>query len=165
MRKYTNLETFRANIPYAAMVLLGTIAIAFVLEFSVLGLAAAGIYFVYGIVGTLWIIVFVCPYCRYYATKECPCGYGTIAERFVKKGERDLFKEKFKRHIPVIVPLWILPVVCLGIGLWQSFSWLLIGFLAVFIFESWIVLPIVSKKHGCIDCPQKEECPWMGKGG
>jgi hypothetical protein len=64
----------------------------------------------------------------------------------------------------VIVPLWLIPVVCGGIALWISFSWRLASLISVFIIESWIILPIVSVKHGCVDCPQKDSCPWMARG-
>ena len=164
MRNYTKRETISANIPYAAMVLIGAVTIAYAFGFSSLAIAGAVSYLAYGIAGAFWIIIFVCPYCAYFATGACPCGYGSISARIMKKGNRDCFTEKFKRHIPVIVPLWLIPVVCGGIALWNSFSWLLIGLVITFIIESWIILPIVSKKQCCVDCPQKDECPWMAKG-
>lgn len=163
MRRYSGLETTIANIPYVAMVLIGTVTIAYAYGFSVRALVGATGYFAYGVVGALWIMVFVCPYCAFYATRGCPCGYGVISARIVKKGDHDCFETKFKRHIPVIVPLWIIPIVCGGIVLWGSFSWLLLGLVLVFIVVSWIVLPIVSRKHGCVDCPQKSDCPWMAE--
>ena len=163
MHEYSKLETILANIPYAAMVLLGMVTIAYAFTFSAIGLAAAGIYFAYGIAGAFWIMIFVCPFCRYYTSTGCPCGYGMISAKIVKKGDRERFAEKFKRHIPVIVPLWIMPVIFGGIGLWRSFSWWLVSLIAAFVIESWIILPFVSRKHGCIDCPQKEQCPWMEK--
>ena len=163
MHEYSKSETIIANIPYVGMVLLGSVTIASAFAFSAFGLAVAGIYFAYGIAGALWIMIFVCPYCRYFATTGCPCGYGMISAKVIKKGDRDRFAEKFKRHIPVIVPLWIIPAVCAGIGMWRSFSWLLVGLISAFVIDSWIILPIVSRKHGCIECPQKDQCPWMAK--
>lgn len=165
MREYSKLEATIANIPYVAMILMGAVTIAYAQPFAAGGLAGAGSYLAYGVVGAFWIMIFVCPYCRYYATTGCPCGYGTISARIVKKGDRDRFAEKFRRHIPVIVPLWIIPVACGGIGLWRSFSWWLVGLVSAFVVESCVVLPIVSRKHGCVECPQKDQCPWMAKGG
>ncbi|MFC1563091.1 hypothetical protein ACFL4Z_03470 [candidate division KSB1 bacterium] len=81
----------------------------------------------------------------------------------MKKSDGNCFPEKFKHHIPVIVPLWLIPVVCGGTALWSSFSWWLVGLVTTFIVESWIILPIVSKKQYCVDCPQKDECPWMAR--
>lgn len=146
------------------MVLIGAVTIAYAYGFSPSVLAGAVSYLAYGIAGAFWIIIFVCPYCAYYATRGCPCGYGTISARIMKKGNRDCFTEKFRRHIPVIVPLWVIPIACGGLALWYSFSWRLFGLVSAFIVESFIILPIVSRKHSCVDCPQKDDCPWMAKG-
>lgn len=72
------------------------------------------------------------------------------------------FAAQFRKHIPVIVPLWFVPLVAGGIPLVRDFSWLLLGFLLVFAVDSFVILPLVSKKYGCAQCPQKEACPWMG---
>jgi hypothetical protein len=159
MREYTNAQTLVANIPYAGMVLLGTATIACGYGFS--AGALAGAYLAYGILGAIWIMIFVCPYCGYYATRGCPCGYAMLSARIVAKGNRTCFAEKFRRHIPVIVPLWLIPALCGGIAAWRAFSWWRVGLVAAFAVESWIILPLVSKKHGCVDCPQKASCPWM----
>jgi hypothetical protein len=164
LREYTHVETIIANIPYAAMILMGTITIAYAYSFSPPALTAAGGYFVYGIAGALWIILFVCPYCTYYGSESCPCGYGTLSSRLVKRGNESCFAEKFRRHIPVIVPLWLIPVVCAVLVLLSSFSWWLVGLVLAFVLESWVILPLVSRKHGCVDCPQKTQCPWMARG-
>jgi hypothetical protein len=163
MREYTKWETAVANMPYVGMILLGTVTIAYASTSSAWRLAGAGAYLVYGLAGALWIMVFVCPYCHYYANKGCPCGYGIISARIVSRGDRESFAQKFKRHIPVIVPLWIIPVVGAGVELYSAFSWLLLGLVSAFVIESWIILPIVSRRHGCVACPQKDQCPWMGK--
>ena len=163
MREFTTPESIIANIPYAFMILIGTIIIAYTYGLTKLALTVVIGYLIYGIIGILWIIIFVCPFCAFYATKGCPCGYGMISMKIVKKGGGNCFPEKFKRHIPVIVPLWLIPAVCGGIALWSSFSWWLFSLVSCFVVESWIILPIVSKKHCCVDCPQKDECPWMKK--
>ena len=82
----------------------------------------------------------------------------------VKKADRECFAEKFKRHIPVIVPLWFIPAGIGGYALWQSQTPLLIGLVAAFVIDAFVVLPLVSRGHGCADCPQKDDCPWMGRG-
>lgn len=163
MRDYSRLETTVANIPYVGMILLGAVTIAYANTFSAWRVMGACAYLAYGVIGAFWIMFFVCPYCHYYATRGCPCGYGMIAARIVSKGDIECFAQKFKRHIPVIIPLWIIPVVCGGLELYSFFSWPLFGLLLAFIIESWIILPIVSKTHCCSDCPQKDQCPWMGK--
>jgi hypothetical protein len=163
MREYTRLQTIVANLPYVTMVLSGAAIIALGFDFRPWSLAGAAGYAAYGAAGMLWIMVFMCPFCAYYGNRGCPCGYGVISARIVKKGDRNCFSEKFRRHIPVIVPLWFIPVVCGGVALCHFFSWALVGLVALFIVNSYIILPLVSKKHSCADCPQKDECPWMTK--
>jgi hypothetical protein len=161
MREYTKTDTLVANIPYAAMLVIGAATISYAYEYSLLSLAGAAGYLAYGIAGAFWIMVFVCPYCAFYATRQCPCGYGTISSRIARRGDGNRFAAKFRRHIPVIVPLWLIPVACGGIALWRSFSWPVVVLLAVFVVVSCVILPLVSKRHACTECPQKDECPWM----
>jgi hypothetical protein len=161
MREYRKIQTIIANVPYGAMVFIGAGAIVFGFGFSPWALAGAISYLVYGVAGCFWIMIFMCPYCTYYATKGCPCGYGIISAHLVRKGERNCFSEKFRRHIPVIIPLWLIPVVCVVIALLQFFSWRLMGLVLSFAVNSYVILPLVSKKHSCAECPQKADCPWM----
>lgn len=161
IRKYSPAQELINNIPYMAMTVLGTVIFAVALGGSALGLTVAAAYLIYGLVGAFWIMIFLCPYCRYWNTKSCPCGYGRIAAKFRKKKTVERFSEKFKRHIPVIVPLWFIPVLA-GVPLViRSFSWTLLVLLVVFALEAFVVLPLVSTKHGCKECPQKDSCPWM----
>jgi hypothetical protein len=149
------------NVPYIAMTLLGTAILFVALANPVLRWPAAGAYLVYGAAGALWIMIFVCPYCRFYNTRACPCGYGRIAVHLRERQDYDRFNEKFKKHIPVIVPLWFIPVLT-GIPIViTSFSWSLLVLLVVFAVDAFAVLPLLSTKHGCAECPQKETCPWM----
>jgi hypothetical protein len=162
MREYGRREVLVANIPYAAMVLLGALTILFAFGFSAWAVGGAALYAAYGLAGPFWIMAFVCPYCAYYGTTGCPCGYGVVAARLVQKGDHDCFAQKFKRHIPVIVPLWLLPV---GFGVWaasHAFAWSLVGLVVLFVVNSYVVLPLVSRRHSCTDCPQASDCPWMG---
>jgi hypothetical protein len=161
MREYTHQETAAANLPYAAMILLGTATIALSFQFAPIAVAGALAYLACGVGGALWIMVFVCPYCVYFGTRGCPCGYGTIAARLAKKGERECFSQKFKRHIPVIVPLWLIPPVAGAVALAGSLRWGLLALVGVFVVNSYIVLPLLAKRHSCGDCPQRDTCPWM----
>ena len=161
MRQYSSMQELINNIPYATMTLLGTVI--FIVAFNNLAwaLIAAGAYLIYGIAGALWIMIFVCPYCRYWNTRSCPCGYGRIAAKFRNKSAVDCFDEKFKKHIPVIVPLWFIPILAGGPVLVSRFSWLLLVLLIIFALDAFVVLPLVSTQHGCKECPQKVTCPWM----
>ena len=161
MRQYSHTQELINNIPYIAMTLLG--AAVFVVGFERLAWQwiSAGAYVIYGIAGALWIMIFVCPYCRYWNTHSCPCGYGRIAAKFRGKEQVDCFNEKFKKHIPVIVPLWFIPVIAGILLVISSFSWLLLALIVIFALDAFVVLPLFSTKHGCKECPQKETCPWM----
>ena len=160
-RKYSPAQELINNLPYMGMTVLGTAIFVVGSGISAWGLIAGCAYLAYGAAGAFWIIIFVCPYCRYWNTRACPCGYGRIAARFRKKEPIECFSEKFKKHIPVIVPLWLIPVL-VGVPLLIStFSWLLLALLVLFAFEAFVVLPLVSTKHGCKECPQRDSCPWM----
>lgn len=150
------------NIPYLAMLLLGASILGSSVSAGVGSWLYPLLYVAYGVGGAVWIMVFVCPYCHFYDTRQCPCGYGEIAARLREKRDPERFAAQFRKHIPVLVPLWFVPPVVGGFGLAADFSWILTGLLAAFVLVSFVILPLVSKKYGCAQCPQKEACPWMG---
>jgi hypothetical protein len=161
IREYSPAQELINNIPYLAMTVLGMVIFVTALGSSAWGLIAAAAYLAYGLMGALWIMIFVCPYCGYWNTRSCPCGYGHIAAKFRKKKPIECFSEKFKKHIPVIVPLWFIPIL-VGVPLViRSFSWILLVLLVVFVIVAFVILPLVSTKHGCKECPQRDSCPWM----
>ena len=160
-RLYTPAQELVNNIPYITMTVLGAAIFVVAFSGSVLSLTAAGAYLIYGIAGAIWIMIFVCPYCRYFDTRECPCGYGHIAVKFRNKESVECFSDKFKKHIPVIVPLWFIPIVAGIPVVILYFSWPLLTLLVIFAIVAFVVLPLVSTKHGCKECPQKDTCPWM----
>jgi hypothetical protein len=164
MREYTRIQTTIANLPYALMLLTGGAVIARASGLSTGGLAGAAGYVAYGVGGSIWIMIFICRYCGYYGTRGCPCGYGTLAAKLILKGEQECFAAKFKRHIPVIVPLWLIPAAYGGVALSRAFSSGLAWLLGAFVVNSFVILPLVSRRHACTECPQKETCPWMAKG-
>jgi len=164
MQEYTRNQTFVANLPYTVMVVTGAATIAWGFSLSAWALAGAAGYLAYGVAGSIWIMVFICRYCGYYGNRGCPCGYGVLAAKLVRKGEQECFAAKFKRHIPVIVPLWLIPLACGALALSRTYSKGLAGLLAVFAINSFVILPLVSRRHACSECPQKDGCPWMSKG-
>ncbi len=160
-REYSAAEALVNNIPYMAMTVLGAAVFAFTFGDSIWGTLTAAAYVVYGAAGALWIMVFVCPYCRYWDSSACPCGYGIITAKFRSKAAVDCFDEKFRKHIPVIVPLWFLPILAGLPDVIRNFSWALLALLVLFAVDAFAILPLVSTKHGCKECPQKESCPWI----
>ena len=161
-KQYSSAQTLLNNIPYIAMTMLGSAILALGLADSVWAWIASIGFLLYGAVGALWIMVFVCPYCRYWNTRACPCGYGIIAAKLRNRQAYDRFAEKFRKHIPVIVPLWFIPLLAGIYSLIRAFSWPLLVLLVLFAIDAFVILPMLSKKHGCADCPQKDTCPWMG---
>jgi hypothetical protein len=159
--EYTHFQEFIDNLPYLLMIVIGATINLVAFNMSIWGIVAAGFYIFYGIVGTLCIILYVCPYCHYYDTRLCPCGYGKIAAKLRKKSSEEKFTEKFKKYIPVIVPLWIIPVVVGIIYLIIDFNRLLLILIFAFIINSYIILPLLARIYGCAHCPQKNDCPWM----
>jgi hypothetical protein len=150
------------NVPYLAMILLGAAIFWTALDGRVWGWLSAILYFAYGLAGALWIMFFICPYCHFYDTRLCPCGYGQVAAKLRAKRDGARFRAQFRGHIPVIVPLWFAPLMVGAIPLIRHFSWPLLGLLLVFVVNSFVILPLVSRVYGCARCPQKESCPWMG---
>ena len=161
MREYSPAQELINNTAYIVMILLGTVILIASYGSSARGWISAVAYLAYGAAGSIWIMVFVCPYCRYWNTRSCPCGYGRIAARFRAKETVECFNQKFKKHIPVIVPLWFIPIVVGVVPLIRNFSLPLLVMLIIFAVNAFIILPLVSTKHGCKECRQKDTCPWM----
>lgn len=162
-REYSVFDTTIGNLPYAVMILLGSTVIWVGLKYSYWGYIAGGAYLVYGALGVFWIVHFLCPHCGSHGTRSCPCGYGILSAKFRAKGDTALFTKKFKKHIPVIVPLWFIPAVVGSVLALNSFTWPITILVAVFILHSFVVIPFVSRSHGCKTCPQSEACPWVGQ--
>ncbi len=179
MREYSGLQSLVSNLPYLLMVALGTAVLAVGLQISPWPQwtwIAAGAYAAYGVIGALWIMVFVCPYCHHHGTRGCPCGYGVISKHLRSKRDKECFADKFRRHIPAIVPLWIIPPaagVTLAVmhfsrsvgftGRPGGAAWLLVGLVAAFALDAFLVLPLTSTRYACKECPQRDGCPWMKK--
>jgi hypothetical protein len=160
--EYSHLQEFIDNLPYMAMTVLGGVILLITLDLTIFGWLAFLMFILYGILGTIWFIIFICPYCHFFDTRACPCGYGQLAAKVRPKRDGELFNEKFKRHIPIIFPLWIIPIIVGGLELFYYFSNLMLILVVSFIVDSYIILPLVSRKYGCAHCPQKDTCPWMG---
>lgn len=161
--EYTTKQVVIDNLPYIIMTLLGAALLVIGLGTPFWKWLSGSLYVLYSIVGALWIILFICPYCHYYGTHGCPCGYGSIAAKLRPQKNGDLFRKKFKQHMPVIYPLWIIPTVAGIAFLIQQFSTLALVLLILFAIDAFIILPVVSRKSGCAECPQKDQCPWMTK--
>jgi hypothetical protein len=149
------------NIPYAAMVLIGSAIFLLGFGFTFAGWLSAALYATYGVIGTLWIIVFVCPYCPNFGS-ACFSGHGEISAMFMQKKDQHKFASEFKKNIPVIIPIYAIPMLA-GIAFFGlSLSYLVLLCAIVFAVNSYALAPLVSKKFACSKCSVKDECPWMG---
>ena len=72
---YTRTATLLHNLPYILMTLFGGAVLFRSIDGVAWRWAVAVGYVLYGLVGALWIMVFVCPFCRFWGTDSCPCGY------------------------------------------------------------------------------------------
>jgi len=160
-QNYTHWQEIIDNLPYIIMTLLGAVIFLFGLKLTLWGLWAAIFYVLYSIAGAFWIIIFICPYCHFYDTRACPCGYGQIAAKILPAKGGNRFKEKFKKHIPVIFPLWFVPLIAGIIFLVKEYNNYMFLLYVFFIINSFIILPLLARIYGCGHCQQKEECPWM----
>jgi len=155
------LGTLFHNIPYAGTILLGAVVIFFSLE-GIYQWLFSGLFVVYGIVSTLWFILFLCAHCHSYGSPGCQSGFGRLAAKLRKRGDASLFRKKFKRHMPVVIPSWVVPAIVGVVSLALKFSLLKLILIGAFVLISFVLLPLTSKKKGCSNCPQRDECPWMG---
>jgi hypothetical protein len=160
--RVTARQAWIDNLPYMAMIAIGAAIFSISIGATAWRWGLVVGYVAYGALGAVWIMFFVCPWCHFYDTNLCPCGYGRIAARLRAKKDGDDFARRFRRHIPAIVPLWFLPPLAGVIALCFSFSWILLVLLVAFAVNSYVILPLLSKHYGCAQCPQKETCPWMG---
>jgi hypothetical protein len=161
--EYTHLQEVIDNLPYILMLILGAVIHVIAIRPLYLGWSAAVLYIILALVGALWIILFVCPYCNFFDTRLCPCGYGQISSKLRRKGEEINFTAKFKKNIPFIVPVWIIPLIVAIISLLSNFKTSLVIVSLAFFVNSFIILPASAKIYGCGHCAQKNECPWMMK--
>ncbi len=160
-KEYTWIEVFLDNLPYILMGIIGVAINIVIFKISLLGITLSVFYLAYTILGAIWIMIFVCPYCQYFDTDFCPCGYGKISARYQEKAPEMMFSEKFKKHIPVIVPLWIIPFVEGVVYLFIDYNLTLLILAIIFVINSYVILPLLARLYGCGHCPQKDDCPWM----
>ncbi len=143
------------NVPTLAMYLLGAVIMSYY------SIASAIIYISYSMLSIFWFWGMICPYCNYFNTRGCPCGYGKISSIIFKKREAENFTRVFRRNIVVLFPSWFVPPVFGVLILISSYSVSLMAYLISFVVIGFVIIPLISKLVGCKDCEIKEDCPWM----
>jgi hypothetical protein len=143
------------NVPTLSMYILGAIIMGYYSNLL------ATVYVIYSLLSIVWFWRMICPYCSYYNTRGCPCGYGKISSFFFNKRDSVDFKKVFRRNIIFLFPSWFIPPVFGVMILINSYSLSLLIYLASFVVIGFILIPLISKLVGCKDCEIKEDCPWM----
>ena len=157
---YSTLHAALENLPYAAMLLFGATIIGLAFRPHVWTWLLAGGFVLYGVAGSLWITIALCPHCPSYGQTSCPCGYGMVSARLRPKGDPAHFTRKFRQTIPTIVPLWVAPVAIAAVVLIKSFDLPMAILAGVFVVDAYVLLPWLSRGHGCKHCPQRDLGPW-----
>ena len=173
--RYSHAQELAHNLPYLAMVVLGSALAHRAFGGGTAGAIAAAAYAGYSVLATLWFIVLVCPHCAYHGTRDCPCGYGQIAAALRARSDRIDFARAFKLNLPVMIVMWLVPPALGGWAVYTGLAaagflpaaadWVTVGLVAAFAVDAFVVLPWVSRLHGCAECPQRDTCPWMGEKG
>ena len=151
------------NLPYILTIALGGWLTLHSVGYGTWGFIFLSSYLFYSVVATLCFIYFLCGYCGSFGPGRCPSGFGFIASKLRRRGRGGSFGKRFRMHMPVVIPIWVIPVVIALYCLLMDFSVPVILILTVFVFNSFLVLPILSRKKGCSGCSQRNDCPWMKK--
>jgi hypothetical protein len=145
------------NIPTLAMYVLGTFIIY---QASPLW---GVVFLTYSIGSIIWFWARICPYCHYYDTLGCPCGYGVIAAKIFPPKRDQKFSVVFKRNIVVLFPSWFVPTIVGIYLLIYHFSKPMLIQVILFCVIGFVLIPLISKQVGCKDCEVGEDCPWINK--
>jgi len=149
------------NIPYLATILLGAVVLYFSFDDSLVRILLAGAFILYGILSTIWFMMFLCVHCHSYGSQKCHSGFGLLAAKLKKRGNPALFRSMFKRHIGVVFPSWFVPLIVGIVSLAYEFTLPKVVLISLFVINSFFILPLASKNRGCSDCPQRSDCPWI----
>ncbi|UCE39408.1 MAG: hypothetical protein JSW00_09355 [Thermoplasmata archaeon] len=143
------------NLPTFSTYALGAVIMLF------LGWLFFLVYVLYCIFSTLWFMRFICAHCPHFDNPKCPSGYARVAAKLFKERDSKKFNDTFRRHIGIVFPSWILPVLAGIYLLYYEFSITLLVLFSIFIIMGFIMLPVITKKYGCEDCNLKDSCPRM----
>lgn len=127
------------------------------------GILLALLYAIVTFFGMIWFMAKICPHCKAYGTIYCPSRYGRLSRRIFKRPKKMEFKRAFKRNIWVVSLQWFIPLIAGIYCLFTSFDLYLFLTFIIFIIVAFLWLPLFSRKRGCANCPQRNECAWSKK--
>jgi hypothetical protein len=143
------------NIPTIVLFILGFLII------NQLSTISAIIFGFYALFSVVWFWAKICPYCHYYDTLACPCGYGAISPKLFKKGTDKSFKKAFRRNIGIQFPNWFVPLAVAIYLISTRYSKEIMGLTISFVVIGFVIIPLISKLIACKNCEIKDDCPWM----
>ena len=152
---YTTGQILQHNIPLFSMFIIGSILVAY------LNIYFAIIFIIYLLVSNYLFMVLICAYCPHYGKRSSLCGYGLVTKYFAERKRPREFRGHFKRYIALLFPDWFVPLIAAIIVLFNSFEWLVLIFLIIFIIVAFIIVPFGSKSTSCKTCKLRNQCPWM----
>lgn len=154
MIEYSRKEALLNNLPGILTYALGS-AILFHL-WTIFGV----LYVVFCVAGIVLFWGLICSHCTLYDRRCCPCGFGKISSRFFKEGGPSQFPRVFKIYVPIFALLWVLPLLGGIILLMKNPTLHYFLLLLSFSIIGFVLVPVLSRVHGCRDCPLKGKCPW-----
>jgi hypothetical protein len=145
------------NVPTLLLFILGYAIIAR------LSIAAALCFLAYALSTIVWFWARICPYCRYFGTLSCPCGYGIVSAKLFKRKTGRAFRTTFRMNIVALFPNWFVPPAAGVYALITDFSLPMLILVIAFCIDGFLFIPLISKLVGCKNCETKADCPWMSK--
>lgn len=113
--------------------------------------------------GMIWFMAKICPHCKAFGTSFCRSRYGVLSSRIFKRPKEIDFRRAFKMNIIAVAVQWFIPFFVGIYRLYISYNLMLLLTFILFIIMAFLWLPLVSRKKGCADCPQRNECAWAYK--
>lgn len=118
-----------------------------------------GLYLALAVLGNLFYMYWVCPYCGHYALGTCPAAFDVLSGRRFRPLPGRTFRRQFTLGTIVLAPGWFLPPLAALPLLLRGFSWPIFGLLIAFCLVAFWLLPSQAQSHceGCetVDCPRR----------
>ena len=118
------------------------------------------LYVIISVMGLMWFLGTICPHCRAYGTSRCKSGYGRLSATLFNRPKETNFRRAFKRNIVSVTFQWFIPLFAGLYCLYLSYTPLLMSTYILFILVAFLWLPLNSRRKGCKNCPQRNECGW-----
>ena len=149
-------DDFPFSLVQVCMVVNITIYILGAYLIAPLGKIFVALYLLYCLWMEIRLLLRRCRDC-YYFGRLCAFGKGKICSLFFKKGSPERFKMKKITWINLMPDLFVslIPLIIGGFYLVQSFSWLRLSFILIFVIISFPITGFIRGSISCKFCRQK----------